>query len=760
MSYRFRASRVRPSAPGRRAPGRLLAVAVGTALAVTVGGVLTAVPAAASTAATATTTATAATAAVPYPKQGWLWSLGKTGFLTWDATDEGTARWTRFSDGSSTAFRAGHYVFGSRDSDVVMDVRSSLVTLRDMATATDLLQVDLAAAGPNAQRAGAAGSTLFVTTSNATGGQNLDLYAPGADGPAKRTATGLPADATDVYAAGAAGTDVLLTYRTGSGTAVRHHWAVLDLGTAAVTTHRQRAADGRVALSATHVAWAERPATGTTTVNVLNRATGAVQRFGAGTGDLTVALVGNWVTYGRPGDLREYEPDPLYALTARDLTTGATRKLLDHVVTDIDAPGDAIGVHGGTAAQGEGLYRIAPGTGGVPVATLVAASGEPTRVALLGHSIPSVIDLSRGPSFDLKWRLSRINVEMTLTLRHTGTGVTKTETVLPLAEQATDFEYAHFDWQGDVDRKDFPELPTAAPSGAYTWRIDAKPLNGIGPDLVASGSFTVTRSRTQPHDFDSDGAPDLLARDTAGRLWLADSFFTRYGVEYSTQFSVPYSRVVSGGWNIYDRIEATGNLGGSGVGDFVARDKTGVLWLFKGRGDGTFTGRIRISGGWNTYDRITGGSDLTGDGRADVLATDKAGVLWLHPGTGKDTAPFTARRKLGVGWGIYTQITAVGDLAGGSAGDLVARDRAGVLWLHLGKGDGTLAPRTRIGGGWGADWDLVGLGDADRDGRADLSVSDAYLYRGTGDWRAPLRPGQEAYTVRSGSTTEPFDLYG
>ncbi|MFI1654044.1 VCBS repeat-containing protein [Streptomyces sp. NPDC020472] len=733
----------------------MLAVAVGTALAITVGGVLSAVPATADTVAGVLATASA----VPYPKGHGLWSMGRTGFLTWDDTGATPPRWTRFSDGATTSFAAGHSVLGSRDSDTVIDMWRGGVTLRDMATGTAPLWVDLSTAGPDAQEAGAVGSTLFVTTANATGGQNLDLYAPGDAAPSKRAVTGLPANATGLFAVGAAGTDALLSYRTGSGTTARHHWAVVDLTTATVTAQRARASDGGLALSATHVAWTEPTATGLTTVNVLNRATGLVQRFSPGAGDLTVSLVGDWVTYARRDGLRDYSPDPLHALTARNLTTGATRKLLDHVVTAVDAPGDAIGVRGGTAAQGEGLYRIAPGTGGVPVATLVASSGEPTRVALLGHGIPSVIDLSRSRSFDLTWRLSRINVEMRLTLRNTRTGETKTQTVFPLAEQATDFEYAHFDWQGDVARTDAPELPTGAPAGAYTWRIDAKPLNGIGPDLVATGSFSVIRSRTQPHDFDSDGSPDLLARDAAGRLWLGDSFSTRYGVEYSTQFTEAYAKVVSGGWNIYDRIEATGNLGGSGVGDFVARDRAGVLWLFKGRGDRTFSSRIRIGAGWNTYDRIAGGSDLTGDGRPDLLTTDKAGVLWLHPGTGRDTAPFAARRKLGTGWGIYTQITAVGDLAGGPAGDLVARDRAGVLWLHLGKGDGTLAPRTRIGGGWGAGWDLVGLGDADRDGRADLSVSESYLYRGTGDWHAPLRPREETYPMRWDYPTEPFDLF-
>ncbi|MFI1717900.1 FG-GAP repeat domain-containing protein [Streptomyces litmocidini] len=73
---------------------------------------------------------------------------------------------------------------------------------------------------------------------------------------------------------------------------------------------------------------------------------------------------------------------------------------------------------------------------------------------------------------------------------------------------------------------------------------------------------------------------------------------------------------------------------------------------------------------------------------------------------------------------------------------LVARDTAGVLWLYLGKGDGTFAARTKIGGGWNAYQHLVGVGDADRDGRPDLvgfgPQGEDYLYRGTGDWKTPF----------------------
>ncbi|MFF6888832.1 FG-GAP-like repeat-containing protein [Streptomyces sp. NPDC012421] len=115
---------------------------------------------------------------------------------------------------------------------------------------------------------------------------------------------------------------------------------------------------------------------------------------------------------------------------------------------------------------------------------------------------------------------------------------------------------------------------------------------------------------------------------------------------------------------------------------------------------------------------------------------------------------FAPRTRIGGGWGIYNQLTATGNLAGGPAGDLVARDRAGVLWLYLGKGDGTFAARTRISGGWNTYDEIIGIGigigDVDADGRSDLLASNGrmtddtvlHLYRGTGQWKAPLAPRQ------------------
>ncbi|WP_037855479.1 FG-GAP repeat domain-containing protein [Streptomyces sp. NRRL S-340] len=252
------------------------------------------------------------------------------------------------------------------------------------------------------------------------------------------------------------------------------------------------------------------------------------------------------------------------------------------------------------------------------------------------------------------------------------------------------------------------------------------------------------------HDIDDDGLADLLGRDASGVLWRDSARDGRARAR------------IGGGWQTYDKIENVGDIAGPKNPGFtpelVARDKDGVLWLYSGREDGNFSARVRVGPGWQTYAHITGGSDLTGDGRPDVVAVDRSGGLWLYRSTGSASRPFEARVRIGHGWDVYNQLVAVGDLAGSAGGDLVARDRDGVLWLYLGKGDGTYAQRTRIGAGWQVYSQLVGAGDVDHDGKADLfayrpDTSTVYLYSGTGDATRPC----EARTVSDAHTGHAYN---
>ncbi|MFI6421357.1 FG-GAP repeat domain-containing protein [Streptomyces sp. NPDC050842] len=159
---------------------------------------------------------------------------------------------------------------------------------------------------------------------------------------------------------------------------------------------------------------------------------------------------------------------------------------------------------------------------------------------------------------------------------------------------------------------------------------------------------------------------------------------------------------LGGGWQIYNLIAGPGDLTGDGKADLVARDRSGVLYLYPGNGKGTAVGsRIRVGDGWSAYNRVLGAGDFSGDGRDDLLARDGAGTLWLYRGTGSATTPFAKRVNLGRGWGTYNKLVAPGDMSGDGKADLLAVNSAGDLYRYLGTGTGaTLTPRVKIGYGY------------------------------------------------------------
>ncbi|RSS37661.1 VCBS repeat-containing protein [Streptomyces sp. WAC08241] len=722
-------------------PSRRTAAAIAVVLSVALGGTA---PAMSAAAAPATGPGPGAVAPAPggvitLPRTIGLVSVGPSGFLTLEPGERGDVhRWTNTVDGTSRVLpEPAWYSGGSSD---------LLVTSGDGATATyrvyDMSSPDGAyrTVPRRTDRSlwGTVGQMLITTEWDAAARvhRTPHLVTPDGGAGSDRPVTGLPADLKVLKVAPASASTVLVHYTApGADSVVRHHIAVVDTATAAVVERRQ-VGDGTeyfapVALSGSRLAWVEHPeGSSRPTARLMYAERGGegpasvVEDAGlVGNGNV-VGAVGDWIAYASGRGYDATAPSPGHALTAFHTVDGARITLLDHVFDVQPAPDGTLLVRGGSLERGEGIYRIALGEDGRPAATLVARTAGSTALTLVGADAPARQVLKGNhDQIKLSWSLSRYHADVTVTLRHTRTGKSYTSTS-PYATHGEDgTRYVQLWWDGLTNARE------VAPEGDYTWQLDAEPLNGIGPALKASGSFALTRW-AYPHDYDDDATPDLLAMDYSGFLYT------------ETTSSRDPREKIGEGFRIYDRIESAGNLAGGTAGDFVARDKTGVLWSFLGRGDGTFVPRTRIGGGWNTYDKIAAGSDLTGDGRPDLVAVDTAGALWLHKATGDWKTPYAPRVKLAAGgFDTYNQITAVGDLAGNPTGDLIARDKSGVLWSFLGKGDGTFAPRTRIGGGWNVYTQLAGAGDVNDDGRADLVAygsGGTYLYPGTGSWQVPF----------------------
>jgi hypothetical protein len=197
-------------------------------------------------------------------------------------------------------------------------------------------------------------------------------------------------------------------------------------------------------------------------------------------------------------------------------------------------------------------------------------------------------------------------------------------------------------------------------------------------------------------DFNGDGLADILVKDRSGQLRAYLGIGQSY---FNTQ--VVKSINLGAGWNAYNALAYPGDLNRDGKPDLVARDSAGRLWLFASAGHGKFRGRVQISGSWGGYARLVGAGDLTGDGHGDLLAIDKSGEMWRLAGNGR--GGFAGRQPVGGGWSGYNAVISIGDLSIDGCNDLLARDRQGTLYRFNGNCHGGFAARVTIGGGW-AKW--------------------------------------------------------
>ncbi|MER7955901.1 VCBS repeat-containing protein [Streptomyces sp. NPDC096030] len=732
----------------RAAARHRLAAAVTTVLAVTAGTALTtaAQAGAAPTAPAGVVRAAsdAQDAVISIPATSRIVGAGQSGFLAAEATDTGLVfRWTNTATGTTTELpkRYSGYYAGGTDTIATNEDAKTSYLLHDMASPGSAPKV-IEQPDTRLRWNGLVGRHLVFSSwdSNTQQGE-LRLIGEGIGEGSDRKVKGLPANFRFQGMEPVSATTMVVRYFVDDPDARRFHLAVVDVATASVVEQREvgpAGAGADSAVSADRLAWVEGGGL-TAELKYADRGGApAAKALDLGNANNThVSVLGDWLAYTQvPYAQVMQQPSDRYAFTALNVVDKRTVKLLDHATTAVPTPDGALLVRGGTLAQGEGIYRVALGADGTPTATLVASTGIPTALKLLKTDVPAVVDLDKNDvTATLSWTLSRYNAKGTVTIRHNRTGKTAQREIAG-ASVTHGTRVVDFAWNGLISHPG--DTSSFAPAGDYTWEFDAAPLNGIGPDLKESGTFKVTRT-TGLHDYTDNSSPDLLSRDASGVLWRDDSVKVP-----SAPYPYSTGRVkVGSGWQIYDQLEAVGNIAGTTASDLVARDTAGVLWLYQGKGDGGFAGRTKIGGGWNTYNKITGGSDLDSDGRSDLLATDTTGALWFYKGTGNAASPFGARVKVGGGWGIFNQLTAVGNIAGTTAGDLVARDTAGVLWLYEGRGNGTFAPRTKIGAGWGSFTHLVGIGDADRDGRNDLYAvggSGSKFYAGTGNTTSPFKP--------------------
>ncbi|MFP3461270.1 S8 family serine peptidase [Arthrobacter globiformis] len=274
--------------------------------------------------------------------------------------------------------------------------------------------------------------------------------------------------------------------------------------------------------------------------------------------------------------------------------------------------------------------------------------------------------------------------------------------------------------------------PTATPAAVEArLKRTARPMTGGCPQGCGAGRLDAAlavlhmSAVVAAGDFNGDGKADVLARENSGILWLypgngAGGWLAR--------------KQVGSGWNGFTLLVAPGDFNGDRRADVLARDASGAMWLYPGNGAGGWLARKQVGSGWNGFTAIVGAGDINGDGKADVLARDTTGVLWLYPGNG--SGGWLGRTKVGSGWNSMTAVAGPGDITGDRKADLLARDAAGVLWRYPGNGSGGFGAKVQVGSGWNSMTTITGRGDYSGDARTDVLSVDGngtlWLYRGNG----------------------------
>jgi hypothetical protein len=94
---------------------------------------------------------------------------------------------------------------------------------------------------------------------------------------------------------------------------------------------------------------------------------------------------------------------------------------------------------------------------------------------------------------------------------------------------------------------------------------------------------------------------------------------------------------------------------------FYSRDSAGTLWQYRGYpvvgSSAYYYARRQAGTGWNIYNALTPLSSFKNNGTGDLVARDRDGVLWYYAGTGNPSSPFAPRVRLGAGWNTYNMLT-------------------------------------------------------------------------------------------------------
>jgi hypothetical protein len=267
-----------------------------------------------------------------------------------------------------------------------------------------------------------------------------------------------------------------------------------------------------------------------------------------------------------------------------------------------------------------------------------------------------------------------------------------------------------------------------------SYASSAAPVAPLPPTPVA-----VSEPSPQ-NNLDGSPYPDLLVRRASDGRGLV---IPTGGLTAFQQRTV----VGRSGWDQRSDVLVSPDLTGDGVADLVTADRSGVVRVRAGKGNGKF-GDTAKKMSLRGYSLITAVGDINGDGRNDLVARFKGRLATLLA-TGRGGFDRKVTKK---GYGNYRQLIGAGDVNGDGRADLLLRTKNRVL-LQTGYGTGRFAPPQKVAGSWKVYNRLV-AGDFNGDGRSDLvartSTGKMVLLPGRGDgtYGAAFGPAANLKTMR------------